>query len=87
MIFVDIYRIDKTRGNVDGRPFGAPNVHHECVTNWERERKKETILRKVSWATFHLTLLESFHHCCLSNVKQGQIDSRERQVKRAFNTP
>jgi len=43
MIFVDIYRIDKTRGNVDGRPFGAPNVHHECVTNWERERERKRL--------------------------------------------
>jgi len=30
------------------------------------------------------TLLELFHYCCLSNVKQGQIDDRKcckRQVK------
>jgi len=35
----------------------------------------------ASMAAFHLTLtmlLESFHYCHLSNVKQGEIDGHER---------
>jgi len=44
----------------------------------------------IPLAAFHLSLatfLQLFHHCCLSNVKQGQIDDRERckrQVERTF---
>jgi len=49
-----------------------------------------TYVIDIPLTAFHLTLatfLQLFHHCCLSNVKQGQIDDRERcerQLERTF---